>query len=205
MYANWEVAFLDDEDEEIVNYLLKSHQNSSAKLHKKKRGGSHLGRSPNIDRDFEAGHSRIYNDYFSNSPVYTDAMFERRFRMRRDAFLEVMNVVLSHDPYFEERANYARKVGLSTLQNCTAAIRMLGYGFAADSVDEYCRIAESTALEILKRFSRAIVESDFGKAYLSEPTKDDIDRIVNFNETRRFRGMFGSLDCMHWEWKNCHK
>ena len=48
---------------------------------------------------------------------------------------------------------------------------MLGYGFAVHSVDEYYRIAESTALEALKTFSRAIVESDFEKSYLRETNK----------------------------------
>ncbi|XP_057425967.1 uncharacterized protein LOC130719363 [Lotus japonicus] len=42
--------------------------------------------------------------------------------------------------------------GLSPLQKCTAAIRMLAYGSPADSVDEYVRIGESTAIECLKNF-----------------------------------------------------
>ncbi|XP_021725621.1 uncharacterized protein LOC110692848 [Chenopodium quinoa] len=47
-----------------------------------------------------------------------------------------------------------------------AAIRMLAYGMAADAVDEYVRISQSTARVALQR-------------------------------------MIGSIDCMHWEWKNC--
>ena len=47
--------------------------------------------------------------------------------------------------------------GLSSLQKMTAAIRMLAYGVSADAVDDYVRIGESTAIESLKRFVRAIV------------------------------------------------
>ena len=39
----------------------------------------------------------------------------------------------------------------------TAAIRMLAYGVSANAVDDYVRIGESTAIESLKRFVRAIV------------------------------------------------
>ena len=39
----------------------------------------------------------------------------------------------------------------------TAAIRMLAYGVAADVVDDYVRIGESTTIESLKRFVRAVV------------------------------------------------
>jgi hypothetical protein len=28
-------------------------------------------------------------------------------------------------------------------------------------------------------------------------------RLLPINEARGFLGMIGSIDCMHWEWKNC--
>jgi len=34
---------------------------------------------------------------------------------------------------------------------------MLAYGVAADAMDDYIRIGESTALESLKKFVRAVV------------------------------------------------
>ena len=38
---------------------------SSSQTH----GGSHPRRAPNIDRDFQAGHQRIYDDYFAANCV----------------------------------------------------------------------------------------------------------------------------------------
>ena len=32
---------------------------------------------------------------------------------------------------------------------------------------------------------------------------DDIHRLLQVGEARGFPGMLGSLDCMHWQWKNC--
>lgn len=48
------------------------------------------------------------------------------------------------------KENAARVLGFAALQKVTAAIRMLAYGTSEDSVDEYLRMAESTAIKTLK-------------------------------------------------------
>ena len=96
----------------------------------------------------------------------------------------------------------AGNTGLSTIQKATAAIRQLAYGFAADQVDEYVRIGETTAIECLKRFCVAVVDI-YEERYLREPNEEDVRRLLAVNTKRGFPGMLGSLDCMHWQWKNC--
>jgi hypothetical protein len=96
---------------------------------------------------------------------------------------------------------------LSTIQKTIAALRQLAYGSPADAIDEYVldeyvRIGESTAINSLQRFCRAVVDA-FGDEYLRTPTQEDTERILRVNEQRGFPGMLGSLDCMHWAWKNC--
>ncbi|XP_050233099.1 uncharacterized protein LOC126681594 [Mercurialis annua] len=39
--------------------------------------------------------------------------------------------------------------------------------------------------------------------YMRPPNKNDTDRLLKDNESRGFPGMLGSIDCMHWNWKNC--
>uniref|UniRef100_A0A0D3DQQ1 DDE Tnp4 domain-containing protein n=1 Tax=Brassica oleracea var. oleracea TaxID=109376 RepID=A0A0D3DQQ1_BRAOL len=39
--------------------------------------------------------------------------------------------------------------------------------------------------------------------YLRRPTAADLQRLLDIGEHRGFPGMIGSIDCMHWEWKNC--
>lgn len=123
--------------------------------------------------------------------------------MQKSLFMRIHDAVLQHDPVnFQQRRDAAHKLGLTSLQKVTAAIRMLAYGMAADQCDEYLKIAESTAMKSMKKFCTAVVEI-FGSEYLRTPTEEDIQHILAENAARGFPGMLGSLDCMHWKWKNC--
>ncbi|XP_020243162.1 uncharacterized protein LOC109821381 [Asparagus officinalis] len=155
-----------------------------------------------INRGREEGNSRLYHDYFSDNPTYGANLFRRRFRMHRSLFLRIVEAVRDHDNFFVQKMDGVGKLGLSTLQKVTSAFRMLAYGTSADSTDEYVRIGESTAIVCLKRFCRAIVEV-YGDEYLRTPNVDDVARLLQKGEERGFPGMLGSLDCMHWQWKNC--
>ncbi|XP_059630433.1 uncharacterized protein LOC132273493 [Cornus florida] len=39
--------------------------------------------------------------------------------------------------------------------------------------------------------------------FMRPPNEVDIARLLEEGEQRGFLGMLGSIDCMHWEWKNC--
>ncbi|XP_048497814.2 uncharacterized protein LOC104890956 [Beta vulgaris subsp. vulgaris] len=113
-----------------------------------------------------------------------------------------MDSVVASDVWFTQKSDVMGQLGLLPLQKCTAAIRMLAYGVAADSLDEYVRISESTARISLMKFTKGVIMK-FGAEYLRRPTPDDLARLLRFGEERGFPGMVGSIDCMHWEWKNC--
>ena len=122
--------------------------------------------------------------------------------MSKELFLRIMNAVEAHDDYFVQKRNAANVLGLSCFQKITAAMRMLTYGVPADATDEYVRIGESTALESLRKFVAAVVEI-FGDEYLRYPNEADIARLLAMGEKKGFPGMLGSIDYMHWAWKNC--
>jgi hypothetical protein len=54
-------------------------------------------------------------------------------------------------------------------------------------------MAESTAMECMSRFCKAVV-SVFGSYYLRTPMKKT---LLAFWPERGFPGMLGSIDCMH--------
>ncbi|XP_057432361.1 uncharacterized protein LOC130725125 [Lotus japonicus] len=51
-----------------------------------------------IKRDREAENERLWNDYFSENPVYTEELFRRRFQMQKHVFLRIVGALGSHDP-----------------------------------------------------------------------------------------------------------
>ena len=109
---------------------------------------------------------------------------------------------MAHDDYFKCKWGALGKLGFSSYQKCTAAIRMLSYGVAGDLVDEYMRMDESKCLEAMYKFCKVVI-AVFGLEYLREPAVEDTAWILAINEGRGFSGMLGRIDCMHWEWKNC--
>ncbi|XP_024012279.1 putative nuclease HARBI1 [Eutrema salsugineum] len=122
--------------------------------------------------------------------------------MNKELFLRIVDRLSNEIPYFQQRRNAAGRFGLSGLQKCTAAIRMMAYGTAADAVDEYLRLGASTALLCLENFTEGVINL-FGDEYLRRPTPQDLQQLLDIGESRGFPGMIGSIDCMHWEWKNC--
>jgi hypothetical protein len=165
-------------------------------------GGSRPGKHPNLPRDFEGSYQRLVTHYFDRSPLYSDETFRRRFRMARPLFLRIAQAVEDFDPYFTHRPDALGRWGLRPIIKITAALRMLAYGGAADCNDEYLQISESTSLESMDRFCNAIVAT-YSEEYLRHPTVADLERLLTIGAKRGFPGMLGSIDCMHWRWKNC--
>jgi hypothetical protein len=118
----------------------------------------------------------------------------------------IANGILEHDydGYFMQKRSASGALGLHPLQKMTAAMQMLTYRIVADGVDEYIRSAEATNLESCKKFVIKVCEV-FGEKYLRSPNEEDIARLLAIGEERGFLGMLGSIDCMHWGWKNCPK
>ncbi|XP_062217726.1 uncharacterized protein LOC133917930 [Phragmites australis] len=179
-------------EEEQLAAQGRSHQRSSVPGHAV------------IDRGHQEGAARLFWDYFANSPVYGDTLFRHRFRMSRSLFLRTSTAMEHNDPWFRQKRDATGKLGLSPLQKMTIVIRQLAYGVSADAVDEYIWIGGSTAMLVLTKFVQAIVLL-FSNEYLNAPTAKDTARLLAIGEQRGFPRMLGSIDCMHWVWKNCPK
>ena len=156
-----EIGFEEDMEDELENDLfLQMVDVVSSELlgepsSKLKVGGSVPGRAY-VWCDREHCHDLLWKDYFSENPTYGPRKFRRRYCMRKELFTTIVDAVVSFDPWFAQRVDAAGRVGLSSLQKCTAAICMLAYGVAADACDEYCKLGESTAQECMTRFVVAI-------------------------------------------------
>ncbi|XP_024156250.1 uncharacterized protein LOC112164262 [Rosa chinensis] len=143
----------------------------------------------------------MMEDYFVERPVFSEEEFWTRYRMSHNVFNRISSDLCHYDKYFVQKSDAAKKVGLLPQQKLTCSLRMLAYGAGADQCAEYCRMGKSTAIEALKRFTRGIV-SLYLAEYLWAPTLVDLRKLLAKAERRGFPGMIGSIDCMHWQWKN---
>ena len=84
----------------------------------------------------------------------------------------------------------------------TVALRMLAYGVTVNFMDEYVRTVKSTAMMSLKKFVATTV-AIFSEEYLRSSNNENIARLLAHGQNRGFLGMLGSIDFMHWKWKNC--
>ena len=112
--------------------------------------------------------------------------------MSRPLFLRIVNEIEQYDPYFIQRTDAVGVLGLSSLQKITAAYRILAYGTPADSVDEYIIIEESTVIESLRRFVKAVIVM-FGDHYLRSPNNIDIARFYKRGNNMAFLACYGVL------------
>lgn len=60
----------DDMDEELVRLFMKEEASNSKRPRRQRR---------NIERNHEEGYDRLFNDYFSETPIYTNEQFRRRY------------------------------------------------------------------------------------------------------------------------------
>ncbi|XP_071687045.1 uncharacterized protein [Rutidosis leptorrhynchoides] len=164
-----------------------------------------------LNRDRKETAQRLWNDYFSESPVFPGDYFRNRYRMSRALFLRICNGILSYSQeplpkyfhFFHQRHDATGKPGFNIYQKCTSAIRQLAYGCAPDLFDEYLHMGQQTSYDCLDNFCKCVFHL-LSHEYLRKPNYYDIQRLYHAHaQLHGFSGMLGSIDCMHWAWKNC--
>ena len=185
--VNMEMAI--DQFQDFIDYEPPSQKAAS---------GSRQGRAANIKRDNVIIDAQMHKYYFADRPTHGPNIFRRRYRMRRSFFCYILERVCARDVYFVQKKNAVGLLGLSSRQKVTAALWMLALGVFADAMDDYCWTSESTTMKCMER-SCTIVRADFGEYYLRKPTYEDYREQLAMNEARGFSGIFGSLNCMHYE------
>ena len=91
----------------------------------------------------------LWQDCFTDDPTHGEKEFRRRFRMNKELYMTIVTGVWEYDTYFKLKRDCVGLVGFSSIQKCTAALRVLTYGALADTVDNYLRLAESTCIKTM--------------------------------------------------------
>ena len=80
-----------------------------------------------IQRQREAAHQRLMQDYFDENALFEGYYFRRRFRMHKDLFMRIVEGVTSVSEYMQQRADARGTLGFDEIQKCTDVFRMLAY------------------------------------------------------------------------------
>jgi hypothetical protein len=114
-----------DEELEIIEKLAMKEERSTLHSPSKRRRTF-------IMRDRLQAGKDLFRDYFAEQPLYPHKYFRRRFQMSRRLFCRIQNAIEAHNIYFVQRRNGSKRLGFSSIQKITAALRMLAYGVTAD-------------------------------------------------------------------------
>ncbi|GJZ75387.1 transcription elongation factor SPT6 [Tanacetum coccineum] len=127
------------------------------------------------------------------------------YRERLDAKECLMADYFGLNPKCLVRPDATGLPGFSVVMKCTSAIRQLAYGVTPNALDEYLQMGNHCARDCLDFFTMCVIQL-FLPEYLRKPDFNDIQNLYTANNNiHGFPGMLKSIDCMHWEWRNCLK
>ena len=111
----------------------------------------------------------------------------RRFQVPKHVF-ERIYAKIHGKGIFMRRSDATGRQGINPLIRMTAALWMLAYGVAADTLDEYLQLSEDSVLLSLKSFVKLIVEN-FGAEYLKHRLKLTCVEFMTFMLYEAFPGV----------------
>ena len=93
------------DDDHFFHFRKMRKQSENAKQERNKGGG------------FRTDYDKLLKkDYFGENPIYSSAMFRRRFRMRRSMFEKILDDLVASDSYFSQKKNALGLLGFSPHQ-----------------------------------------------------------------------------------------
>ncbi|XP_071740309.1 uncharacterized protein [Rutidosis leptorrhynchoides] len=145
-----------------------------------------------LHRDREGRARALYNDYFSDNPTFPDGILNFSQTPTPDYFT-----------YFHQKRDAAGLLGFNIVQKVTSTIRQLAYATSAELFDECLHMGKQTAYDCLNNYCKCVFHL-YATEYLRKPTAQDVQLLTTKHaQIHGFPGMLGSLDCMHWRWRNC--
>lgn len=159
-----------------------------------------------IERDWDSKFVDVVSSYFSQVDKidvrnYQDSFFKKCFRITKKRFFQIRDALVRYKQFSGKKDATGRCISPEVKLLC--ALKQLATGIPAQHLVFEFKMGKTTALDTLLYFCTAIVEV-YGSSYMKKPSAADVKRICRMHEMKfGFPGLFGSLDCTHWEWRSC--
>lgn len=116
------------------------------------------------------------HDYFDGHTLFQGYYFHRRFQMRKDFFMRVVEGVSSKCEYICQRPDARRMLGFDLIQKMYCCISYVSIWHPHDALDENFRMFARTTWKALHEFCRYVM-SLYDPWYLHHPTSSDIQKL----------------------------
>ena len=90
----------DDIEEQLLEEVISNLDFDPDEDEERGQVGGSRPRRRYHHRAREERHHRLQEDYFAPCPAYGAVQFRQQFRMRRELFLHLVNLVCVYDPWF---------------------------------------------------------------------------------------------------------
>ena len=104
----------DEEEDLVVQWLLAVEASFDSHEDRGILGGNRNGRCY-IHHNCKVAAVRLFTNYFAQDPIFNNTTFCRKYRMRRDLFLCIVESIFAFKLRFESTLNAIGRTGLSTL------------------------------------------------------------------------------------------
>ena len=152
---------------------------------------------PKQQFDFQEGKRLFFEYYLARKPV-----FRTTYRMELDCFLKMMGLIRSHCALFERGYDALSNGGIFPEIKLLACLRVLVTGLSMAQVADIYKIGRQTVDRMFSDFI-SVVPVALAE-FTAFPSDEEAKKICQEHEEQHgFKGMLGSLDCLHWEWHQC--
>ena len=126
-----------------------------------------------------------------NYEMYDEEQFRSRFRLTKDGFREMLNIIEADIPAHNERGN-----PIPAEIKLLLTLRYYATGTFQEACGDLCYISQLTASRIIKRVSEAIARLKIH--YIQFPTADTLPQIkLDFWRICASPNVVGTIDCTH--------
>jgi Plant transposon protein len=194
----------DQDDEALLLDVLESIVVAHSSLPLRRRDHRTLPRRKKRVFQHERALRCIRHDFTGPDALFIGKDFKSYFRISRARFQNLLEAFgNSGRPFYKGSADCCRNPTASLEARLLLPLQCLAFGCPSHTFCMYYQMSKTLAAKACKEFNKTFL-SLYRKKYLKKPDQQDVLSIAELHrEVHGVPGMFGSLDCMHTQWKNC--